>query len=118
MDYKAHLYHSHVTGKYMVMLTIFGTGKLEKTIFFPCFVHNLLGFDFFFFVEGGRLCVWRTKNFSIRGNNLTNVNCVNIANQVKFMDYIKYYQQSLLDLFPTMTPEQKTIIKELSKKFL
>ena len=44
--------------------------------------HNLFGFDFFFFLKGLRLGSWRTRNISIEGTNLVNINFANIANQV------------------------------------
>ena len=57
--------------------------------------HNLFGFDFFFFLKGIRLIVWKTTNLSIGGSNLTQINYANISEQVKFTHTMKYYQQSL-----------------------
>ena len=47
---------------------------------------------FFFFLKGLKQGVWRTRNFSIGGTNLTNVNFANIIDQIKFIDTLKYYQ--------------------------
>ena len=44
--------------------------------------YNLFGFDFFLFLKGLRLGSWRTRNISIEGTNLVNINFANIANQV------------------------------------
>lgn len=53
------------------------------------FAHKVFGFDVFLVVKGIRPCVWRTKNLSIGGSNLINVNYVNIGYQVKFVNTIK-----------------------------
>ena len=54
-------------------------------------VHNLLGFNMFFFFEKSyRATAWCTK-------------------EIKFIDTLKYYQKSLADLFCKAT--DKTIFK-------
>ena len=68
---------------------------------------NKLSFDecyqrftrcFFFVLKGIRLSIWRTKQLNVGGTNLTKVQYPNIVNQVKFIDTMKYYQQSLSSL--------------------
>ena len=61
---------------------------------------------FFFFLKGIRPGSWRTKNIAIGGTSLVNINFVNIANQVKFIDTLKYYQQSSSVLVATMKNEK------------
>ena len=46
-------------------------------------------------MKGLRQGVWRTENLSTGVTNLTNINFANISNQIKFIDTLKYYQQSL-----------------------
>ena len=45
------------------------------------------------------------------------INYANISEQVKFIDMMKYYQQSLAKLEESMTDEEKEKIKKESKKF-
>ena len=74
--------------------------------------------DFFFILKGLRLGAWRTTDLSIGGKNLPNINFAKIANQVKFIDTFKYYQQSLSVLASTMTDEERHCIKKECKKFI
>ena len=69
--------------------------------------HNRFGFDFFFFLKGIRLSVWKTTNLSIGGSNLTQINYANISDQVTFIDTLKHYQQSLAKLAEGMTEKEK-----------
>ena len=55
---------------------------------------------------------------SICGLNLTNINFANIGEQIKFIDTIKYYQQSLSTWAATMTEEEKQKIKTPCKKII
>ena len=84
----------------------------------PVFAHNLFSFDFFFVVKGIRLCVWRTKQLNIGGNNLTNVQYANIGCQVKFVDTITYYQQSLLSLAKNTNETENINIRQPCRKFI
>ena len=74
-------------------------------------MHNLSGFDFFFFVKSLRLGAWRTTNLSIGSKNLSNINFANISDRIKFIDTYKYYQQTLSVLASTMND-----VKELYKR--
>ena len=49
-------------------------------------------------MKGVRLCIWRTKNFNIGGKSINDINYANISDQIKFIDTIKYYQESLASL--------------------
>ena len=64
------------------------------------------------------MCIWKTKQFSFGGNNLTNLNYRNIGDQVKFIDTLKYYQQSLPALAAAIISVEKIRIKKLNGKFL
>ena len=69
--------------------------------------HDLFGFDFFFFLKGIRLSVWKTTNLSIGGSNLSQIYYANISEQLKLIDTMKYYQQSLEKLAESMTDKEK-----------
>ena len=69
-------------------------------------------------MKGLHLGSWRTRNITIRVTNLLDKNSANISNQVKFIDTIKYYQQSLAVLAGTMTDQEGLSIKKESKKFM
>ena len=113
------MHHSHVTGEIKGYAYDFCKKRLrENQNFIPVFAHNLFGFDFFFIVKGIRLCVWRTKQLNIGGNNLTNVQNANIGCQVKFIDTIKYYQQSLSFLAKNANETEKINIRQSCRKFI
>lgn len=58
----------------------------------------------------------RLEDFYVGGSNLTNANYVNIGDQVKFIDTIKYYQQSLSKLAETVTAGEKKIYQNRVQK--
>ena len=60
----------------------------------------------------------KTTNLSIRGSNLFNIDFANISELVKFIDTMKYYQQSLVKLAETMTCEEKEKIKRECKNVI
>ena len=76
------------------MRTIFVIKRQEKKNQISVIARNPFGFDFIFFLKGVRLEVWEKTNLSNGGANLTNTNFGNIGEQVKFIDILKYYQQS------------------------
>ena len=101
------------------MLMTFATRRLGKiTVWSPFIFQNLSSFDFSFVVKGIRLCVWHTKQLNIGGNNLTNVQYSSIGSQVKFIDTIKYYQQSLSSLAKNTNAIEKANIRHNCKKFI
>ena len=108
------IHHSHVTGEIIGYAHDFYNRKLkenQRTI--SVIAHNSFSFDFFFVVKGIRLCVWRTKNISIGGSNLTN-----IETQVKFINTIKYYQQSLAALAANADDTEKQKIRTSCLNFI
>ena len=81
--------------------------------------HNLLRFDFFFFLlKGLRAGVWRTRDIFIGGKNPTDINFANIGSQVMFLDTIKYFQQSLAALANSLTDSEKSAISRECEKFI
>ena len=53
------------------------------------------------------MSVWKTKDLNMRGTDLTNINFANLGNQAKYIDTIKYHEQSLAHLTQTITLEEE-----------
>ena len=116
---KPNLHHSHITGKIYGYAHGFCNRKvIENKNTITVIVHSLLGFDFFFFFKGLRFATWKTTNLSVGGANLSQINFANVRNQVKFLDTIKYYQQSLANLAESVTDQEKEKNKSESKRFI
>lgn len=99
------------------MRMTFATRKCKKTKI-PVFAHNLFSFDFFFVVKGIGLCVLQTKQQSIGLSNLTIVQYASIGTQVKFIDTIKYYEQSLSSRAKNANDVEKTNTRQTCRKFM
>ena len=81
-------------------------------------MHNQFRFDFFLFLKGLRPSVWETTEIAIGGKNPTNVNFAIIRNQVRFIDTVKYFQQSLGTLAESMTNTERENVRKICRKFL
>ena len=84
----------------------------------PVTVHNQFRFDFFLFLKGLRPSVWETTDMNIGGKNPTDVNFALIENQVRYIDTIKYYQQSLANLASSMAVIEKDNVRKNCRRFL
>ena len=62
--------------------------------------------------------MWETSGISIGGKIPTNVNFVIIGNQVKFIDTVKYFQQSLASLANSMTDEERKNVRKICRNFI
>ena len=62
--------------------------------------------------------MWETSEISIGGKNLANVNFTIIRNQVKFIDTVKYFQQSLASLADSMTDDERKNVRKSCRNFL
>ena len=116
---KTHLHHSHETGEIHGYTHDFCNqavreNKAEVTVI----AHNLMKFDAFYVIKGFRAPVWKTKNITMAGNNITNLNFMSIGLEVKFIDSLKYYQQSLANLTATLTDNEKIAVRNLTIQFL
>ena len=80
----------------------------------PVIAHNQFGFDFFLFLKGLKATVWETTDIQIGGN----INFAIIQNQVRFIDTIKYFQQSLANLALSMTDIEKKNIRKNFRRIL
>lgn len=65
-----------------------------------------------------RLCIWRTKHLNIDGTNLTNAQCANIGDQVKFIDTIKYCKKYLASLAKNANVFEKANIRQSCRKII
>ena len=62
--------------------------------------------------------MWETTQIKIGAKNASNINFVLIGNQVRFIDTIKYFQQSLGNLAASMTDSEKENIKASFERVL
>ena len=116
---KKAIHHSHVTGKIIGFAHNFCNLKCKENYHtIPVLAHNQFRFDFFLFLKGIRPSVWETSDIAIGGKNPTNVNFANIKSQVKFIDTIKYFQQSLGNLADSMTDEEKPNVRKNCRNFI
>ena len=65
-----------------------------------------------------RAGVWRTRDIKIGDKNPTNINFVNVGNQIMFLDTIKYFKESLGSLAASMTYNEKLAIRRECEKFI
>ena len=79
--------------------------------------HNLFGFDMFFFIKAYCATAWGRKDLNFGGTNLTHINYRNVAGEIKFIDTLKYYQNSLGELAATLSEDEKHSVKHLTKQF-
>ena len=95
------------------MRTIFAIQDVKKIITQYQYLHIInLDLIFFLFLKGFRPTVWETTDISIGGKNPTNVNFVIIKNQVRFIDTVKYFQQSLGSLAASKTNDERENVKK------
>ena len=116
---KVHLHHSHITGEIWGHSHGYCNSKLRENYTPVSLIrHNFLGFDIFYMVKGYRSTCWSTKDLSMGGPNLTNVNFANIGAQVKIIDTLKYYQTSHANLASTTDENEKNKIRSAVRLFL
>ena len=70
------------------------------------------------FFKGFQATTWGTKDVSIGGCNLTHINYANInGSELKYIDILKYYQKSLVQLADTLCDKEREAVKKVSEKF-
>ena len=72
----------------------------------------------YFFIRGYRATAWKSKNLNIGGTGLARINFADINNTHKFIDTLKFYQQSLSQLTKTATEEEKEGINKLAVQYI
>ena len=80
-------------------------------------MHSAFGFDMYFFIWGYRATNWNS-NLNIGGTGLTRINFANINNTHKFIETLKYYQQSLSQLTKRATEEEEEAIKKIAGQYI
>ena len=113
------IHHSHVTGKIIGYAHDFCNQKCRENFYtIPVMTHNRFRFDFFLFLKGIGPSVWETSEIAIGGRNPTDVNFAIIRNQVRFIDTVKYFQQSLGSLADSMTDTERENVRNICRNFL
>ena len=113
------VHHSHVSGKILGFVHDFCNQRVRENYYtIPVIAHNQFHFDFFFFLQGFRLTVWETTDIKIGAKNASNINFAVIGNQVRFIDTIKYFQQSLANLASSMNDVEKQSIRDTFARVL
>ena len=113
------IHHSHVTGKMNGYAHNFCNLKCRENYYtILVFAQNQFRFDFFLFLKGLGPSVWETTEIAIGGKNPTNVNFAIIRNQVRFIDTVKYFHQSLGSLAEIMTDTERENIRKICRRSL
>ena len=113
------VHHSHVSENIHGYAHDFCNRKVKELNNQPIsvFTYNLFRFDFFFVLKGLRLSVWRSKGLNMGGKGIRNMSYASIADQVMFIDTIKFYQEPLHALAASMEPAEHENIRNLSIYF-
>ena len=113
------LHHSHLTGKIIGYAHDYCNWQTRENYYMiPVFAHNQFGFDFFLFLKGIRPSIWETPGIEIGGKNPTDVNFAVIRNQVRFIETVKYFRQSLGRLAYSMTDVERENVRKVCRRFL
>ena len=113
------VHHSHVTGKIIGHAHEYCNYQVRENYYtIPVIPHNQFRFDFFLFLKGLKPTVWETTDINIGGKNPTDVNFAIIQNQIRFIDTVKYYQQSLASLASSMTDIKRANVRKNCRRFL
>ena len=113
------VHHSHVSGKIVGFVHEFCHLKVRENYYtIPVIAHNQFRFNFFFIMMSIRPTVWETTEIKIGAKNASNVNFAAIGNQVRFIDTIKYFQQSLENLADSMNDAEKLNIRDTFARVL
>ena len=113
------VHHSHVTGKIIGHAHEYCNFQIRENYYtIPVIAHNQFRFDFLLFLKGLRPSVWETTDINIGGKNPTSINFAIIQNQVRLIDTVKYYQQSLASLASSMTDIERANVRKNCRRFL
>ena len=83
----------------------------KKWQYFSCVFHNRFRFDMTFLAKGLWHSLWQTQDVSLSGSGLTTLKSYTLGRHVKFIDSVKYYQQTLAKLArSTDTNEKKEYV--------
>lgn len=100
------------------MRTSFVTLNVKKITLRFRYWHTINLDLIFLFLKGLIPSVWETTDIAIEGKNPTSLTFAIIRNQVRFIDTLKYFQQSLLSLAESMTDTERENVREICRQFL
>ena len=113
------VHHSHLTGKIIGHAHEYWNFQVKENYFTILVIaHNQFRFDFFLFLKGLRPSVWETTDINIGGKNPTSINFAIMHNQVRFIDTVQYYQQSLASLASSMTDTERANVRKNCRRFV
>ena len=113
------IHHSHTTGKIIGYAHNFCNLRCKENYYtIPILAHNQFSFDFYLFLKGIRPSVCKTTEIAIGGKNPTDVNFAIIRNQVRFIDTVKYFQQSVASFADSMTDIERENVRKICQKSL
>ena len=118
------IHHSHVTGNITGFAHEYCNSQVRENYFnIPVIAHNQYRFDFFLFLKEltptiWETTIWETTDINIGGRNKTDINFAIIQNQVRFIDTVKYFQQSFDNLTSSMREIEKKNVRKNFKRLL
>ena len=113
------VHHSHVAGKIIGHAHEYCNFNVRENYYtIPVIANNQFRFDFFLLLKGLRPSIWETTNINIGEKNPTSINFAIIQNQIRFIDTVKYYQQSLANLADSMTDIERANVRKNCRRFL
>ena len=119
MKNRTHIHHSHISGEIIGYAHSYSNNKVrENKTKIGVVAHNLFRFNLLFLLRGLRVGVWKIRDINTGGKNPTNINFENIGNKVIFIDTIKYFQQSLVNLATSFIDYEKLAIQTKCEKFI
>lgn len=75
--------------------------------YFSCVFHNGFRFDMTFLTKVIWLSLWKMQEVSLLGSSLTELKSYTLGRHRKFIDSVKYYQQSLAKLAKSANEDEK-----------
>lgn len=90
---------------------------LENKTEFACFAHSFFSFDMYFLIQGLQATTCNTKDFDIGRTGSSNINLTNINSKSKFVDTLKYYQETS-SIHGDSNWWRKKAIKKITRQFL
>ena len=113
------IHHSHVTGKIIGYAHKYCNLQIRENYYMiPVIAHNQFRFDFFLFLKGLKRRVGETTDINIGGKNPADINFAIVQNQVRFIDTVKYYQQSLASLASSIANIENENVRKNCRRFL
>ena len=113
------VHHSHATGKIIGHAHNFCNLRCKGNYYtIPVIAYNQFRFVFYLFLKEIGPSVWKTTDISIGRNNQTNISFAIIKNQVRFIDTVKYFQQSLASLADSMADIERENVRKICRRFL